>query len=154
MEAALARLSLRDRELLLLVGVEGLTPSEAAGVCGLPAVTLRARLHRGAREAGGGDGRGPRGGAGESGVSGMTTWEPKDEVAEDLSALRVHDASPESVERTRARCVAVLAARRKAEDARAGRAAPWRAWLEPALALGLGALYLVEAVTRAVAVYR
>jgi RNA polymerase sigma-70 factor (ECF subfamily) len=49
MEAALARLPLRDRELLLLVGVEGLTPSEAAGVCDLPAVTLRARLHR-ARE--------------------------------------------------------------------------------------------------------
>ena len=48
-EAALARLPLRDREVLLLVGVEGLTPSEAAGVCGLPAVTLRARLHR-ARE--------------------------------------------------------------------------------------------------------
>jgi RNA polymerase sigma factor (sigma-70 family) len=49
LEAALARLSLRDRELLLLVGVEGLTPSEAAEVCGVPAVTLRARLHR-ARE--------------------------------------------------------------------------------------------------------
>ena len=48
-EGALARLPLRDRELLLLVGVEGLTPSEAAGVCGVPAVTLRARLHR-ARE--------------------------------------------------------------------------------------------------------
>ena len=48
-EAALARLSLRDRELLLLVGVEGLTPSEAADACGIPAVTLRARLHR-ARE--------------------------------------------------------------------------------------------------------
>ena len=48
-EAALARLPLRDREVLLLVGVEGLTPSEAAGVCGLPPVTLRARLHR-ARE--------------------------------------------------------------------------------------------------------
>ena len=48
-EAALGRLPLRDRELLLLVGVEGLTPSEAAGVCGVPAVTLRARLHR-ARE--------------------------------------------------------------------------------------------------------
>ena len=84
----------------------------------------------------------------------MTTWEPKDEVAEDLSALRVHDASPERVERTRTRCVAVLAARRKAEVARAGRAASWRAWLEPALALGLGALFLVEAVTRAIAVYR
>ena len=49
LEAALARLPLRDRELLLLVGVEGLTPSEAARVCGLPPVTLRARLHR-ARE--------------------------------------------------------------------------------------------------------
>ena len=49
MEAALARLPLRDRELLLLVGVEGLTPWEAAGACGVPAVTLRARLHR-ARE--------------------------------------------------------------------------------------------------------
>ena len=49
LEAALTRLPLRDRELLLLVGVEGLTPSEAAGVCGVPAVTLRARLHR-ARE--------------------------------------------------------------------------------------------------------
>jgi len=84
----------------------------------------------------------------------MTTWEPEDEVAEDLCALRVHDASPERVERTRACCVGVLAARRKAEAARAGRAAPWRAWLEPALALGLGALYLAEAVTRALAVYR
>jgi len=48
-ERALARLPLRDREVLLLVGVEGLTPSEAAGVCGLPAVVMRARLHR-ARE--------------------------------------------------------------------------------------------------------
>jgi len=48
-EAALGRLPLRDREVLLLVGVVGLTPSEAAAACGLPAVTLRARLHR-ARE--------------------------------------------------------------------------------------------------------
>jgi RNA polymerase sigma-70 factor (ECF subfamily) len=48
-EAALGRLSLRDREVLLLVGVEGMTPSEAAEVCGWSAGTLRARLHR-ARE--------------------------------------------------------------------------------------------------------
>lgn len=48
-ESALARLPSGDRELLLLVGVEGLTPSEVAEVCGLPAVTVRARLHR-ARE--------------------------------------------------------------------------------------------------------
>jgi RNA polymerase sigma-70 factor (ECF subfamily) len=48
-EAALTRLPLRDREVLLLVGVEGLTPSEAAVAVGLPAVTVRGRLHR-ARE--------------------------------------------------------------------------------------------------------
>lgn len=48
-QACFRRLSLRDREVLLLVGVEGMTPSQAAAVCGLPAVTLRARLHR-ARE--------------------------------------------------------------------------------------------------------
>jgi len=84
----------------------------------------------------------------------MSTWEPGDAVEEGLSALRVHDASPERVERTRARCVAALAARRTAKEAGAGRAAPWRVWLEPALALGLGALYLAEAMTRALAVYR
>jgi hypothetical protein len=84
----------------------------------------------------------------------MTTWEPGDAVEEGLSALRVHDAAPEGVERIRARCLAALAERRQAGEARAGGAASWRAWLEPALALGLGALYLAEAVTRALAVYR
>ena len=78
----------------------------------------------------------------------MTTWEP----VEDLSALRVHDADPERVERIRARCVAVLVARRSTKKAR--RPAPWRVWLEPALAFGLGTLYLAEAATRALAVYR
>lgn len=48
-EVALARLPLPDREVLLLVGVEGMTPQEAAAVCGLSAEALRARLHR-ARE--------------------------------------------------------------------------------------------------------
>jgi RNA polymerase sigma-70 factor (ECF subfamily) len=46
MEQALARLPLKHREVLLLVGVEGLSPSEAAEVCGLKATALRARLHR------------------------------------------------------------------------------------------------------------
>jgi hypothetical protein len=80
----------------------------------------------------------------------MTTREP----AEDLSALRGHDADPERVERIRARCLAVLAARHPAEPGRAGRPGPWRVWVEPALAFGLGALYLAEAATRALAVYR
>jgi RNA polymerase sigma-70 factor (ECF subfamily) len=48
-ELALARLSSSDRELLLLTGVEGMTPSEVAEVCGLPPGTVRVRLHR-ARE--------------------------------------------------------------------------------------------------------
>jgi len=84
----------------------------------------------------------------------MTTWEPGDAVDEGLAALRVHDASPERVERIRARCLAVLATRRGREKAQRESLAGWRNWLEPAFALGLGALYLAEAVTRALAVYR
>jgi hypothetical protein len=82
---------------------------------------------------------------------GMTTWEPGGAIDVAVSALRVHDASPERVERIRARCLAALAARRGREEARFVR---WRGWLEPAFALGLGVLYLAEAVTRALAVYR
>ncbi len=48
-ERALARLLVRDREVLLLVAVSGLTPAEAAAVLGLPAEALRKRLQR-ARE--------------------------------------------------------------------------------------------------------
>jgi RNA polymerase sigma-70 factor (ECF subfamily) len=46
LERALARLSPRHREVLLLVGVEGLTPSEAAVVCGLTSEALRQLLAR------------------------------------------------------------------------------------------------------------
>jgi RNA polymerase sigma factor (sigma-70 family) len=49
LEEALARLPLRDREVLLLVGGEGLTPGAAAAACGVTAVALRKRLQR-ARE--------------------------------------------------------------------------------------------------------
>jgi len=45
-EAALADLPAAYREVLLLVGIEGLTPAEAARVCGVSAETLRQRLHR------------------------------------------------------------------------------------------------------------
>jgi hypothetical protein len=83
----------------------------------------------------------------------MTTWEPGDAVDEGLSALRAHDASPERVERIRARCVAALEARRSKAETRPEVLAGWRSWLEPAFALGLSALYLAETVTRALAVY-
>ncbi|MDA0179613.1 RNA polymerase sigma factor [Solirubrobacter phytolaccae] len=46
---ALARLTEDDRELLLLAGWEGLTPSEIAVATGTLAVTVRSRLHRARR---------------------------------------------------------------------------------------------------------
>ena len=46
LEAALASLPVIYREVLLLVGVEGLTPAAAALVCGVSPQTLRQRLHR------------------------------------------------------------------------------------------------------------
>ncbi len=82
----------------------------------------------------------------------MVRWEPGDAVDEGLSALRVHDASPERVEQVRARCLEVLASRRgKAEPRRP--LGGWTSWTEPALAFSLGALYLAEAIARALAVY-
>jgi RNA polymerase sigma-70 factor, ECF subfamily len=45
-ESALASLPIVYREVLLLVGVEGLRPSEAASVCGVSPETLRQRLKR------------------------------------------------------------------------------------------------------------
>ena len=46
LEAALADMPASMREALLLVGVEGLTPAEAAAVCGMTAEAFRQRLHR------------------------------------------------------------------------------------------------------------
>jgi len=45
-ERGLAALPAPSREALLLVGIEGLTPSEAAGVCGLTPEAFRQRLSR------------------------------------------------------------------------------------------------------------
>jgi RNA polymerase sigma factor (sigma-70 family) len=46
LEAALAALPLRYREVVLLVAVEGLTPQEAAGILGLRPEAMRQRLLR------------------------------------------------------------------------------------------------------------
>jgi len=64
--------------------------------------------------------------------------------------LRVYDADAARVERIRARCVSALAARAPRRRGVRGR----RSWLEPALAVGLGVLYLADAVVRALAVCR
>jgi len=65
--------------------------------------------------------------------------------------LRVYDADPDRVERIRARCLARLEARRSGGRAGARHASGWRRRLEPALAVGLGALYLADAIIRALA---
>lgn len=46
---ALAEMGDSDRELLMLIGMEGLTPSQAARVLGIGTVTARTRLHRARR---------------------------------------------------------------------------------------------------------
>ena len=46
LEQALATLNAQHREVLLLVGYEGLTPSESAAVCGVTPETMRQRLSR------------------------------------------------------------------------------------------------------------
>ena len=51
LRSALTVLSERDRELLLLVAWEGLTPAEAAEVLGIGTVAARSRLHRARRRA-------------------------------------------------------------------------------------------------------
>lgn len=47
LEVALATLPGRYREALLLVAIEGLSPSEAAGICGITPEAMRQRLSRG-----------------------------------------------------------------------------------------------------------
>jgi RNA polymerase sigma-70 factor (ECF subfamily) len=46
LRAAMGALPEADREVLLLVAWEQLTPTEAAAVVGIPAATARTRLHR------------------------------------------------------------------------------------------------------------
>lgn len=83
----------------------------------------------------------------------MTRWEPDEEIEEALRALRAHDAPRDRAERIRTACLSALSARRPRPAPSPGRSG-WRGWLEPAVAFGLGALYLAEAVSRALAAYR
>lgn len=49
LRGALARLSESDRELLMLIAWEGLSPAQAATAMGVSAATMRVRLHRARR---------------------------------------------------------------------------------------------------------
>jgi hypothetical protein len=57
----------------------------------------------------------------------------------------------ERVERIRVRCVAALAARRRRDEAGCARPSYRRGWLEPAVALGLSAIYLAAAIRTSLA---
>jgi hypothetical protein len=84
----------------------------------------------------------------------MPNREPWDEIEAGLTGLCVHDAYPERVERIRLRCVAALAAQRRRDQARRARPFIWRGWLEPAVALGLSAIYLAAAIRTSLALLR
>ena len=107
---------------------EGLTPSEVAGICGLSAVAVRARLHRARERLATEMGPGPH-------CRGRKRGDEHDDVGtrgrgpESLSALRVHDASPERAERIRARCVAELPARKARPATLRSLVLGWREWL-------------------------
>jgi hypothetical protein len=76
----------------------------------------------------------------------MTRRGPLDAYDAELNSLRVHDARPERVEQIRARCLAVLAARRRRQAQPPVRRPAWAGWLEPALAIGVSGLCLAAAV--------
>lgn len=68
--------------------------------------------------------------------------------------LRVHDVDANRVERIRLRCVCVLQEQRREAEARRHRGPAWRSMLEPALATGVGALYVADVFARALAFFR
>jgi hypothetical protein len=69
-----------------------------------------------------------------------------------LASLHVYDAGRERVGRIRARAVMTLAERRRHRGSGVQRAA-WCRALEPALTLGLSALYFAGAVWSSMALY-
>ncbi len=71
-----------------------------------------------------------------------------------LAGLQTCDADPQRTERIRARCLAALKAQRPRERSGRSRLADWRRRLEPAVAFGLSALYLVAAVASSLALLR
>jgi hypothetical protein len=71
-----------------------------------------------------------------------------------LAALRVHDADPARVEKTRARCLSALARRGDRVESRGRAARRWRTRLEVCMAAGLAALYLAGTVQRVLELLR
>jgi hypothetical protein len=70
-----------------------------------------------------------------------------DDLDDQLRALPLHDVDAGHAERTREKCVEMLAARARRGGGRRVRA-DW-SWLEPVAALGMSAIYLAAAVRAA-----
>jgi hypothetical protein len=123
-ETALASLPVASREVLLLVGVEGMRPSEAAAVCGVSPDALRQRLKR-ARAARGADERAARSSRVEHrDVEGarMMTDDRLDPILQSLSRLPLTAPGAERDARIRMRCHAALTIRAAKAKAPAPRA--------------------------------
>jgi hypothetical protein len=84
----------------------------------------------------------------------MTILGSRDEFEAARTSLQTYDADPQRVERIRARCLAVLEARKFRDRGRSSFPAAWRHWLEPAAVLALSALYLAAAVSSSLALFR
>jgi hypothetical protein len=80
--------------------------------------------------------------------------EPLSEVEVVLDTLRTFDAGPGRVDRIRARCLATLAKRRERKQRRRLRFTGLWNRLEPAVALGLSAAYIVVAFGSSLALLR
>ncbi len=76
----------------------------------------------------------------------MTTRETWKDWAVDLDHLGTHDAPIARVDRIRTRCLAALAARRRAIERQPGRKPARLGWLAPAFAVGLSLIYVAAAI--------
>ena len=71
-----------------------------------------------------------------------------------LLGLQTYDTDRNTVERIRARCLEALEIQRRTNRAEGPLLTAWRKWLEPAIALGIGAFYLAMAFSSSLALLR
>jgi hypothetical protein len=81
----------------------------------------------------------------------MEAHESWNEIAAGLAGLQAHEADAVRIERIRVRCAAALAKQQRRKRLLSKRLSSCRQWLEPAVALGLSAIYLVAAFSSSLA---
>ena len=156
-ERALSTLSPQYREVVLLVGHEGLTPTDAAVVCGISPEALRQRLSR-ARAALAEKLRADARRCGtQERICNMTVDRddrPDDDFLASLARLRTCDVSQRRSRQLRRRCHAVLQAEpSRGEIVHGGWMGAFRRDIVPALGGAWCLAYLVEIVRCTAAIY-